>query len=305
MARSKKTAPRKKARGRRWGAWVFAFLALVACAAVLAMHISASVVHVQYAQVYLQDLPAAFEGTKLLFVSDIHLMGVNTPQRAAKLMESLAQLQPDLLLLGGDYTSQSLLEMHEEDARNAQASRRREFFEAIAAFPAPMGKYAVVGNHDVSVPGLREALAAGNITLLQNEAIRVLSGNDALTIVGLDDFSRRTQCARYGQHGRVQRLRDRALPFAGRLPRHHRLGSGRWRQMGGSGAQRAHARRPIPLAGLVAPHPLHLRGKVPFRLGGGKRPQYAREQRRGLFGGQPALGRASASALDYALPRAG
>ena len=113
MARSKKTAPRKKARGRRWGAWVFAFLALVVCAAVLAMHISASVVHVQYAQVYLQDLPAAFEGTKLLFVSDIHLMGVNTPQRAAKLMESLAQLQPDLLLLGGDYTSQSLLEMHE------------------------------------------------------------------------------------------------------------------------------------------------------------------------------------------------
>ena len=116
------------------------------------MHISASVVHVQYAQVYLQDLPAAFEGTKLLFVSDIHLMGVNTPQRAAKLMESLAQLQPDLLLLGGDYTSQSLLEMHEEDARNAQASRRREFFEAIAAFPAPMGKYAVAGNHDVSIP---------------------------------------------------------------------------------------------------------------------------------------------------------
>ena len=51
MARSKKTAPRKKARGRRWGAWVFAFLALVVCAAVLAMHISASVVHVQYAQV--------------------------------------------------------------------------------------------------------------------------------------------------------------------------------------------------------------------------------------------------------------
>ena len=189
MARSKKTAPRKKARGRRWGAWVFAFLALVVCAAVLAMHISASVVHVQYAQVYLQDLPAAFEGTKLLFVSDIHLMGVNTPQRAKKLMESLAQLQPDLLLLGGDYTSQSLLEMHEEDARSAQASRRREFFEAIAAFPAPMGKYAVAGNHDVSIPGLREDLAAGNITLLQNEAIRVLSGNDALTIAGLDDFS--------------------------------------------------------------------------------------------------------------------
>ena len=63
MARSKKTAPRKKARGRRWGAWVFALLALVVCAAVLAMHISASVVHVQYAQVYLQDLPAAFAST--------------------------------------------------------------------------------------------------------------------------------------------------------------------------------------------------------------------------------------------------
>ena len=118
MARAKNTASLKKKRGRRWGAGVCACCALVPCAATLGMQISASVVHVQYAQVYLQDVPAAFEGTKLLFISDIHLMGINTPQRAAKLMESLAQLQPDLLLLGGDYTSQSLLEMHEEDARN-------------------------------------------------------------------------------------------------------------------------------------------------------------------------------------------
>lgn len=131
MARSKKTAPRKKARGRRWGAWVFAFLALVACAAVLAMHISASVVHVQYAQVYLQDLPAAFEGTKLLFVSDIHLMGVNTPQRAAKLMESLAQLQPDLLLLGGDYTSQSLLEMQRRTPATPRPAAAGNFLKPL------------------------------------------------------------------------------------------------------------------------------------------------------------------------------
>ena len=95
------------------------------------MHISASVVHVQYAQVYLQDLPAAFEGTKLLFVSDIHLMGVNTPQRAAKLMESLAQLQPDLLLLGGDYTSQSLLEMHEEDDTRSRVSAAGNFLRPL------------------------------------------------------------------------------------------------------------------------------------------------------------------------------
>lgn len=192
MARSKKAASRKKTRGRRWGAWAFAFLALAACTAVLAMHISASIVHVQYAQVHLQDLPAAFEGTKLLFVSDIHLMGINTPERSAKLMESLAQLQPDLLLMGGDYTSRSLLEAATGDetaAQTAMAKRRQEFFAQIRDFPAPMGKYAVAGNHDISVPGLREALAADGITLLQNEAVRVLSGDSALTIAGLDDFS--------------------------------------------------------------------------------------------------------------------
>ena len=128
MARSSKTTAKKKKRSRRWGKWVCLALAAALCLCLLAAHVNASIVHVEYAQVYLRDLPREFDGTRILFLSDIHLMGVNTPRRAARLMESLAQLQPDLLLLGGDYTSQSLLEMHEEDARSAQASRRREFF---------------------------------------------------------------------------------------------------------------------------------------------------------------------------------
>lgn len=193
MARSSKTTAKKKKRSRRWGKWVCLALAAALCLCLLAAHVNASIVHVEYAQVYLRDLPREFDGTRILFLCDIHLMGVNTPRRAARLMESLAQLQPDLLLLGGDYTSQSLLEMHEEDARSAQASRRREFFEAIAAFPAPMGKYAVAGNHDVSIPGLREDLAAGNITLLQNEAVRITAGESALTLLGLDDYATGTR----------------------------------------------------------------------------------------------------------------
>lgn len=174
----------------RWFAFFLLGLVFALGVAALTFHISASIVHVEHTQVYLPDLPESFDGTTLLFVTDIHLMGVNSPQRAARLMDALADLQPDFLLLGGDYASESLAELSGGSAVESDlATRRLQFMNLIADFPAPMGKFAVAGNHDVGVPGLREALEEGGITLLQNEAVRIVMGDGALTFVGLDDFS--------------------------------------------------------------------------------------------------------------------
>ena len=284
MARSKKTAPRKKARGRRWGAWVFAFLALVVCAAVLAMHISASVVHVQYAQVYLQDLPAAFEGYEAAIRFRHPSDGCQHAAAREKTDGIARAVATGSFALGAVITpAKACWKCTRKTPRSAQASRRREFFEAIAAFPAPMGKYAVAGNHDVSIPRPAGGPRGGqHHAVAETKPFACFRGNDALTIAGLDDFSlgeRNVQGM-----GSMVASGDCVIVLShspDACSRHHRLGSGRWRQMGGPGAQRAHARRPISLAGLVAPHSLHLRGKVPFRLGGRKRPQYAREQWRG------------------------
>jgi len=184
--------PRRPAQKKRktWPLICAATLAVCILVGALGFHINASIVHLESTDLYLTDLPEAFDGTTILFVTDIHLMGTNTPGRAKALMDSLAALKPDLLLLGGDYASESIWEMmRDEDVSSALATRRREFFASIAAFPAPMGKFAVSGNHDTHVAGLESALSAGGITLLSNEAVRISLGNQSIIIAGLEDYT--------------------------------------------------------------------------------------------------------------------
>ena len=99
---AKKRAGRKK---RRWGWKIALALVLLLMAALLALCAAARVVHVRYATVYLRDLPPAFEGTTLLFVSDIDAHSAADARAAAKMMEALSALEPDILLLGGDYAA--------------------------------------------------------------------------------------------------------------------------------------------------------------------------------------------------------
>ena len=72
---------------------------------------SAHVTRLRYAQVYLEDLPAAFDGTTLLFISDVDIRNAADSAASVKLMKKLNELNVDMLLLGGDYTTDSALEI--------------------------------------------------------------------------------------------------------------------------------------------------------------------------------------------------
>ena len=65
-----------------------AVLAVAALCVVLYgfMYAQSRVVNVEYADVYVKDLPDAFEGTKLLFLSDIHISGASDARRTRELM---------------------------------------------------------------------------------------------------------------------------------------------------------------------------------------------------------------------------
>src|SRR5215211_3970592 len=54
---------------------------------------------------------------------------------------------------------------------------------------APLGGYAVLGNHDLSVSStrVREALVAAGIPVLRNDATSVAYGGDQLWIAGIDE----------------------------------------------------------------------------------------------------------------------
>ena len=64
-----------------------------------------SIVRLRIAELPLADLPNSFKGTKILYLSDLHINSLNSIDRVNALIDELMLLDPDLLLLGGDYTS--------------------------------------------------------------------------------------------------------------------------------------------------------------------------------------------------------
>ena len=170
---------------RRVGLFLCTLLILCLVMVIGWMHVSSQVVQVRRAEVLVPDLPASFDGTTILFASDIDLCGLNTPDHAGRLFRRLQALSPDVLLLGGDYASPNLVDRLNGNASTGDYELREAFFREIASFTAPMGKYAITGDND----GAPEALTLitqkhgvqlidGALAVLQNDA-------DAIGIAGI------------------------------------------------------------------------------------------------------------------------
>lgn len=169
---------------------LFTLIALSIACMLTYMHVVSRVVHVERVTLYLEDLPPGFDGKTILFVSDIDMVGLNGPGSAARLMGSLEKLEPDILILGGDYAGNSMLDkLNSTGDELALEEDRRALFSAIADFSAPLGKYAVAGDNDAGAEDLAEELALGRITYLEDSGGSILLGDEEIYIVGLSDYS--------------------------------------------------------------------------------------------------------------------
>jgi predicted MPP superfamily phosphohydrolase len=90
--------------------------------------------------------------------------------------DALHELHPDVLLLGGDFVTVRASYIHDLAAR-------------LADLQAPLGKFAVFGNHDLRANRsvLERALAGAGVTVLNNDVVRLAAPHDDVTIAGLDD----------------------------------------------------------------------------------------------------------------------
>jgi predicted MPP superfamily phosphohydrolase len=112
------------------------------------------------------------------FVADVHIgptMGARDADRALSL---LWNAEPELLLLGGDYISESPRYAVEAAAILGEYASR-----------ARLGAFAVLGNHDYSndAPRLTRLLERRGIRVLRNEAACVSADKGDLWIAGIDD----------------------------------------------------------------------------------------------------------------------
>lgn len=181
---------KKPGKGGKIALSLFAALLLILIITACTGLVNASLLRIRRAEVVLTDLPQGFDGKTILYASDIDIFGINTPARAGALFNQLQSLQPDILVLGGDYTSSSLLsklnhsEYSDENTANVLKSRS-DFFHYISAFQAPLGKYGIASTEDIQWQSLREEMEENGITPLINERIDIHSNGDTLWLAGI------------------------------------------------------------------------------------------------------------------------
>ncbi|MGL4422364.1 MAG: metallophosphoesterase [Gemmataceae bacterium] len=122
-------------------------------------------------------LPAPFRGTTVAFLTDLHHGPYVDLQYIANVVRTTNLLQPDLVILGGDYS-----------LRNR--SFVRPCLEVLADLRAPMGILGVLGNHDYwhGLTDTLEGFRAARIECLTNCSTSFTRRGETLHIAGVDDL---------------------------------------------------------------------------------------------------------------------
>ena len=115
---------------------------------------------------------------RIAFASDFHAGPITPPRLLDLAVDRLIAVRPDVLLLGGDFVS-----LHVADAL--------PLLPRLAAVPAPLGRYAVLGNHDHDCDGRAMAamLEAVGITVLANRSARLPPPFADISVCGIDDHT--------------------------------------------------------------------------------------------------------------------
>lgn len=134
----------------------------------------------------LPSWPAELSGLRVAFLSDLH---VGSPHwglaRLHDLTLKVNAEQPDLILLGGDYLINDIWFGNHVDAEQIGAE--------LAQLRAPLGVYAVLGNHDWwnNGPKVRAAFEAHGVTVLDDEVRRIHYNGKSFCLLGVRDETER------------------------------------------------------------------------------------------------------------------
>jgi len=137
-------------------------------------------IQVSHHTVEMPRLPQEFSGLRLVQLTDIHHGLYTSLEEVERAVEVANELEPDLVALTGDFVTNS---------PNYIAPVAR----ALARLRAPLGVFAVLGNHDyrVGADAVEAALDASGIAVLRNRNVVLRRNGCGVTIAGVDDLGYR------------------------------------------------------------------------------------------------------------------
>jgi predicted MPP superfamily phosphohydrolase len=160
----------------RTGRWSLALGALSLVALGLVGYLNTRRLAVRRLEVRFDDLPAGLEGMRIAQLSDLHV-GPHTSRRyLARVKAAVRDAQPDLIAFTGDQV--------DDYARDVEP-----FAEAFQGLSAPLGVFAIAGNHDVYAgwSEVRQGLEAMGLTVLVNRAVPLERGGSRFWLAGTGD----------------------------------------------------------------------------------------------------------------------
>jgi predicted MPP superfamily phosphohydrolase len=140
----------------------------------------ASALRISRTTIQLPHLPEAFAGKTIAVLTDLH----HGPYVRLSFIEAAVAttnaLQPDMVALVGDFAHKGK-DIHEQLG---------PCLNAVAKLTAPLGVFAVPGNHDMAQRGqiYREAVALTPLVDVTNRAERLTRDGQHLWLAGVDDL---------------------------------------------------------------------------------------------------------------------
>ncbi|MEQ8822000.1 MAG: metallophosphoesterase [Sumerlaeia bacterium] len=126
-------------------------------------------------ELWIEDLPAAFDGYKIVHVTDFHIHKTLTFDWFDYVVDRANGEAPDLMLYGGDFISKP---PHIPDIPRV-----------MSRLSAPDGVWFVRGNHDFwrSPHRITRLARESGMRLLDNRAVTIARGAQAIALIGIED----------------------------------------------------------------------------------------------------------------------
>ena len=157
---------------------------------------------VEEVTVEVADLPESFEGLRIIHITDTHFGSFARKRPIERAIRIMKDLPHDLLVFTGDMV-------------NNEAIEAERFVEGFAGLVPELGKFSILGNHDMgdyrrwytieekaaNLEQLKDIQDRMGFTLLRNEHVFIRRGGDSLMIAGVDNWGEPP----FAQYGDLQK----------------------------------------------------------------------------------------------------
>lgn len=158
------------------GRWAVAVIAMTLSAIAIAGYVGSRQLRVRRLDACFPGLPSGLDGLRIVQVSDLHVGPHTSTRFLARVAAAVREAEPELIAITGDQV---------DDYTGDVAY----FNAAFASLRAPLGIFAVAGNHDVYAgwSAVRRGLVAGGFAVLVNEAVPLERGGQRFWLAGTGD----------------------------------------------------------------------------------------------------------------------